>query len=123
MQVFNPNHIVTQLDEMEFHELDAFNEGGSGVFWALASDWSPWEMHPDCEELLHVIEGEITLEVLPFEGDDKTRHSIKTGDFITIPRGLWHRQKIRCKTKEYYLTPGKTLHSHEADPRINQTEP
>ncbi len=117
MRVYNPNKAVNQLSEMEFQELSTFNEGSSGVFWGEASDWSPWEMHPDCDELLHVIDGAIKLEVLPFEGEDITVVSLKTGDFSHIPRGQWHRQKLLVKTKEFYLTPGPTLHSHSLDPR------
>ncbi len=117
MRVYNPNQTAEQTNEMEFKELDTFNEGGSGVFWGEASDWSPWEMHPDCDELLHVIEGAIKLEVLPDEGEALTVLTLKTGDFTHVPRGLWHRQKLLTKTKEYYLTPGPTMHSHSLDPR------
>lgn len=119
MKPVNPAQLVDQLTAMEFHNLGAFNEGSSGVFWGEASDWSPWEMHPDCEELLHVIEGSIKLQLWPKKGDEKIKHKLKTGEFITIPRGLWHRQKLLTKTKEYYLTPGKTLHSNHHDPRAD----
>ncbi len=118
MKPHNPAKIAAQLQAMEFHQLDTFNQGSSGVFWGEASHWSPWEMHPDCEELLHVIKGEISLEVLPHEGGTGINHILVTGEFITIPRGCWHRQKLLATTQEYYLTPGKTLHSHSDDPRL-----
>jgi len=117
IKVNNPGSIAKRLDEMEFHDLGPFNEGSSGVFWGEASDWSPWEMHPECDELLHVIEGDIKVEILPEEGEDITVLEMCTGDFVTIPEGLWHRQKLLSKSKEYYLTPGPTVHSHSLDPR------
>ncbi len=117
MHVYNPGQVAEQLNEMEFKELEPFNEGSSGVFWGETSEWSPWEMHPDSDELLHVIEGAIKLEVLPDEGEAIAVVQMRSGDFITIPKGKWHRQKLLIKTKEYYLTPGPTLHSHSLDPR------
>ncbi|MGJ8663295.1 MAG: cupin domain-containing protein [Marinicella sp.] len=119
MKPVNPARLADQLNAMEFHDLGSFNEGSSGVFWSEASGWSPWELHPDCEELLHVIEGEMHLEVLSVDNDSKEEISVKSGEFITIPRGHWHRQKLLCKTKEFYLTPGQTMHSYSHDPRLD----
>ena len=39
------------LGSMEFHELAPFNQGSVGVFWCGAGT-SPWERHPDDDELL-----------------------------------------------------------------------
>ncbi|WP_223789154.1 cupin domain-containing protein [Marinicella meishanensis] len=117
IKVNNPTKIAKKLDAMEFHDLGRFGDGSSGVFWGEASDWSPWEMHPECDELLHVLEGAIKLEILPEMGEDITVLELRTGDFVTVPKGLWHRQKLLAQTKEYYLTPGPTLHSHHLDPR------
>jgi len=114
---FDPAAIADGLREMEFHELGKFNEGGAGVFWSNAGDTSPWEMHPDCEELLHVIEGQIDVEVLPVDGGTGSITCLEAGSFLIIPRGYWHRQTIRQKTKELYLTPGQSLHSILDDPR------
>ncbi len=113
---FDPSALADGLEEMEFRELGKFNEGGAGVFWAGAGDSSPWEMHPDCEELLHVIEGQIDVEVLPKDGGTGVVTRLKAGSFIIIPRECWHRQTILQRTKEFYLTPGRSLHSAEHDP-------
>ena len=115
--IFNPAVIADQIPEMEFRPLGEFNDGGVGVFWSTAGGPSPWEMHPDCEELLHVIEGEIDVEILPIEGPSKT-HTVEAGSYLIVPRGMWHRQYMKQKTKELYLTPGRTLHSEAEEPRV-----
>jgi uncharacterized cupin superfamily protein len=102
---------------MEFHELNAFNEGHAGVFWSEAGGPSPWEMHPDCEEMLQVLEGEIEVEVLPRAGGVGIKRRVPKGSLFVIPRGCWHRQWLLVRTKELYLTPGPTLHSTAPDPR------
>lgn len=55
------------MPEMEFRQLALFNAGHVGVFWCTAGI-SPWERHPDDEELLQVVEGEVDLEVLTDDG-------------------------------------------------------
>jgi mannose-6-phosphate isomerase-like protein (cupin superfamily) len=48
--------------------LASFNEGGSGAFWSEAGGPSPWQMHPDCDEMLEIFEGSGEVEVLPEDG-------------------------------------------------------
>ena len=119
LQVFNPQAIAQKSGEMDFHELCQFNEGGGGVFWSSAGGPSPWEMHPDCDELLHVVEGEIEVEVLPSDGGEGVFATVQAGSYLVVPRGCWHRQHLNEKTTEFYLTPGRTLHSQSADPRAD----
>jgi len=118
-QLFNPSARADAAAEMEFCELASFDAGGAGVFWSEQGGPSPWEMHPECDELLHVIEGEIAIEVLPTNGGQSEVHNVKTGWFLVVPKGCWHRQTILVRSKELYLTPGPTQHSHADDPRIS----
>jgi mannose-6-phosphate isomerase-like protein (cupin superfamily) len=118
LQLFYLAHAADQAAEMEFVELGNFDAGAAGVFWSNDGGPSPWEMHPDCDELLHVIEGEIDIEVLPVKSGNSERVTLMAGGFLIVPRGCWHRQTIRGKSKEFYLTPGQTLHSHADDPRF-----
>lgn len=116
---FDPREIALAAKEMDFKELCEFDEGGGGVFWSSAGGPSPWEMHPDCDELLHVIEGEIEVEVLPPEGGKGVPATIAAGSYLVIPKGCWHRQYLKEKSTEFYLTPGRTLHSQSPDPRAD----
>lgn len=113
----NPKAVADTLDEMEFRELASFNDGGVGVFWSEAGGPSPWEMHPDCEEILQVLEGEIEVEILPRDGGPSAKTIVSEGEFIVIPRRCWYRQTLLKRTKELYLTPGSSEHSMEDSPR------
>lgn len=113
----NPSLVADSLAEMEFRELASFNEGAVGVFWSEAGGPSPWEMHPDCEEMLQVLEGAIEVEILPEDGRPGEITAVSQGEFIVIPRRCWHRQTLLKRTKELYLTPGRTEHSMAEDPR------
>lgn len=117
LTTYNPEAVVNDLAEMEFHSLASFNEGASGVFWSEAGGPSPWEMHPNCDEMLQIYEGSIEVEVLPEDGGAALIKVVSEGEYIVIPQGCWHRQTMLVRTVEHYLTPGKTLHSSESDPR------
>lgn len=113
----NPKSRVSRLLEMEFQKLADFNQGQVGVFWSEPGGPSPWEMHPDTDEMLYILEGAINVEVLPIDGSEGETNSIRSGEFCIIPRGCWHRHFILEKTQELYITPGATMHSIDADPR------
>lgn len=48
-----------------------------------------WEMHPGSDELIHVLEGTVSLVVERETGTE--RHDMAAGDAHAVPRGLWHR--------------------------------
>ena len=108
---------VDALDEMEFRTLEQFNRGTAGVFWCGAGT-SPWERHPDDDELLHVIEGEVVIRVLTDSGPVDT--TVGAGSVFVVPRGLWHRHQVPERLKEFYVTPGATEHSMAEDPRSDE---
>ncbi len=102
---------------MEFRQLAQFDAGKTRVFWSDVGGPSPWEMHPDCDEMLQVLEGEIGFEVLPESGEAAVKTRVSAGSFFVVPRGCWDRQSLLARTKEFYLTPGRSLHSTQDDPR------
>jgi quercetin dioxygenase-like cupin family protein len=118
MKARNLAEAVERLGEVEFKRLFEFNDGGVGVFWA-ASGVSPWERHPTDEELLYVIEGRVTIEVLTDAG--RVDVPIAAGSAFVVPRNQWHRHKHDGVVKEMYVTPGSSDMSFAEDPR-GQTE-
>lgn len=117
LKAHDPAAIAETLSEMEFRELARFDAGAAGVFWSKAGGPSPWEMHPDCDEMLQVLEGEIEVEVLPVEHGPGVKVRVLAGSFFVVPRGCWHRQNLLARTTEFYLTPGRSLSSTAEDPR------
>ena len=105
---------LQSLPELEFRTLSTFNGGVVGVYWA-ESGTSPWEQHPDDDELLQVVEGSVDIEVL--DEDDSAVIHLSQGSIFVVPRGHWHRHRVSGVVKELYVTPGRTETSHAADPR------
>jgi uncharacterized cupin superfamily protein len=108
---------VDGLEEMQFHQLAGFNDGHVGVFGS-GPGTSPWERHPDDDELLHVLEGEVVITVLTESGPIDT--TVTLGSVFVVPKGLWHRHHIPTQLKELYVTPGASEHSFAEDPRVEE---
>jgi len=117
LKAYDPSALADGLAELEFLQLAPFDAGHTGVFWSEAGGPSPWEMHPDCDEMLQVLEGAIEVEVLPEDGGPGVKTRVAAGSFLVVPRGCWHRQNLLARTKEFYLTPGRSLQSTWDDPR------
>jgi mannose-6-phosphate isomerase-like protein (cupin superfamily) len=80
-----------------------FNQCTIGV----AREWPPhWEMHPTGDELLHVLEGEVEVELLSKSGR-RRRTTVRAGCLFVVPRGLWHRPLQRKPVVMLYVTPGE----------------
>jgi len=82
---------------------------------------TPWERHPDGDELLHVLDGEVDLTVLT---DTGPRHvSIAAGSVFVCPRGLWHRQRPKTAATILFATPTATSEASWADdPRVERSQ-
>ena len=66
--------------------------------------WPHWEMHPEGEEVLIMLEGEATFEL-----DDGARtwtDHLAPRHMLVVPRGAWHRVTEGRGTL-LYITPGE----------------
>ena len=114
---------------MEAHDVRAALDGcpimttedGTASFWRLApfnqgmvwvgrwSGQSPWERHPDGDEFLYVVEGEVDVMVLTDERPVQT--TVRAGSIFVVPRGRWHRQLARAAVMQLGVTEGRIEHS------------
>jgi quercetin dioxygenase-like cupin family protein len=117
LKTHDPVSIASNLPLMEFRKLASFNAGHVGVFRCEAGV-SPWERHPDDDELLYVLDGEADLIVM-MEGDPIAT-TVEAGSLFVVPRGRWHRHHVRGHLHELYVTPGRTEHSNAEDPRTEE---
>jgi mannose-6-phosphate isomerase-like protein (cupin superfamily) len=68
------------------------------------------EMHPDGDELLYLVSGRI--DVILEEGGTQatvgTEHiqSLRAGEALIVPRGVWHRVDVREPSRLVHITPG-----------------
>lgn len=74
-----------------------------GVY-AGGSDWPNWEMHPNGDEVLVLLEGRLTMI---FErAGRQTRHEMAAGSTLVVPAGTWHRALVSQPTKLMAITYG-----------------
>jgi mannose-6-phosphate isomerase-like protein (cupin superfamily) len=115
MPLYDPAALARNLDPFDFHEFATFNNASFAVFRGDNVDHSDWELHLDTDELLFVLEGSVTVEILTSESPE--RHDLIAGQFVVVPRGLWHRHVDIRDLIELYFTPGESIQSNAADPR------
>lgn len=115
MEAIDVTGILDELGNLEFRDLAPFNEGRVGCYWT-DSGTSPWERHPDTDELLLVLEGSVRITVLPPAGGRESVE-VRTGHLVVVPRGHWHRHEASGRYRELYVTPGASQTSFDDDPR------
>lgn len=54
------------------------------------------------------------------EEDGEKQYHASAGDVFVVPKGIWHKPGSNIGMKFMYLTPGISLHSDQADPRIQK---
>jgi mannose-6-phosphate isomerase-like protein (cupin superfamily) len=121
MHAHDPISIARSRDPFDFHEFAPFNGGAFAVFRSGGSlDVSEWEMHPDTDELLYVLEGHDTVEILGLEaGSPSTLVPLDAGRFVVVPQGHWHRHRDVRDLVQLSFTPGASLASDAPDPRVS----
>jgi mannose-6-phosphate isomerase-like protein (cupin superfamily) len=120
MRVHDPIAIARKLAAFDFQELAPFNGGAFCMFYGDQGDQSDWELHPDTDELLMVLEGSVTVEILT--ATDRHRLPLTAGQFAVVPKGHWHRHTDAHDVVEMFYTPGTTLESSADDPRVASPE-
>lgn len=82
---------------------------------------TPWERHPDGDELLLVLDGDLDVTVLSDEGP--VTRKLRAGEAFVCPQGLWHRQNAEKSVSMLYGTPIETSEISMADdPRVGKIE-
>ena len=105
--------LTVEEDTAAFPRLASFNAGA--VYVGRFSGQTPWERHPDADELLHVLEGATDITLLTPDG--ATQVSVAAGSVFVVPRGLWHRQVARPRVTLLAATPDHSEVSLADDPR------
>jgi len=87
---------------------------------AVAADLHPdsWEMHPEGDELLHLIGGAIDLMLDEPEGERRIR--LEGGQSCVVARGTWHCLLLRAPSTLMFVTPAGGTRMR---PRISASAP
>jgi mannose-6-phosphate isomerase-like protein (cupin superfamily) len=73
--------------------------------YPMEADWPEWEMHPEGEEVLTLLSGE--LEMIVDEGGTQTTITMKPGRTFVMPRGAWHRALVKTPCLMLGITWGR----------------
>ncbi len=92
-----------------FPLLAPFNQGG--VYVGTWSGAGPWERHPEADELLYVLDGDLDVTLLSDDGEVLV--SVPAGSIFVVPRGIWHLPVPRATVTLLSATPKPTEVSFE----------
>ncbi|MCZ8379984.1 cupin domain-containing protein [Mycobacterium sp. CPCC 205372] len=115
MQKYDPVALSETLSPFDFREVAPFNGAAFGMYYGDHLAQADWELHPDTDELLMVLRGSVTVEILV--GADRQRIPLEAGQFVIVPKGHWHRHVDVREVVELFFTPGATVESTD-DPRL-----
>jgi mannose-6-phosphate isomerase-like protein (cupin superfamily) len=120
MQRHDPIAIARTLTPFDFREIAPFNGAAFGMFYGNQLEKpSYWELHPDTDEILMVLDGSITVEILT--DTDSHGVTLTAGQFVIVPKGHWHRHAEVHDVVEMFFTPGATVESTADDPRLSSS--
>lgn len=96
---------------MDWYHAYAERHGGDGAEGRLVSmhsftqSWDSWEMHPEGDEVVICISGQITLvQEWP---DGRAQHvTIRAGEYAINPPGVWHTADIDGEATALFITAG-----------------
>jgi len=67
------------------------------------STWTWWECHPDGDELVYLLSGDVDFELDDGEGIGSV--PLRRGEAAVVPTGVWHRAVIREAGRMLFITP------------------
>lgn len=72
----------------------------------FADDWASWERHPAGEEVVILLSGAMEFVL---DTDDRQRKVAlnQPGQFLLVPRGVWHTANVEQGAKALFITPGE----------------
>ncbi|MEZ5743545.1 MAG: cupin domain-containing protein [Sphingomonadaceae bacterium] len=81
-------------------------EGRLVALHSFTSDWPTWEMHPEGEEVVICLSGEMTLTQELADGSHASV-TLSAGEYAVNPAGIWHTADIAGAATAIFITPGK----------------
>jgi len=85
-------------------ELDAHGRDWLVSEFVCDADWGSWEMHPNGEEFVYLLEGDIEFQLETPEGVVAQR--IEGRGAVVVPRGVWHTAKVFKPSRMLFITMG-----------------
>ena len=123
LKMFRRTPAATAADrEGSVAELASYRDG---LLLAIkASGKDHWERHLAGDELVHVLDGAATLEIVCDDGPPQS-FALRAGMIAVIPQGAWHRLLSSEGATQVALTPfpGESIEHDVDDPREVEDKP
>ena len=87
-------------------ELGSFHNEYLVACFDFSADWSIWEMHPHGDEIVCLLSGSVTF-VLEREGGCEMVELKESGNYVVVPKGVWHTAKPHGSVRMLFITAGK----------------
>jgi mannose-6-phosphate isomerase-like protein (cupin superfamily) len=84
--------------------MDEFNDGWLISEFVCDEDWSNWEMHPNGDEFVYLLSGDIEFLLELPSGVTATR--ITGRGAVLVPRGVWHTARVFAPSRMFFVTRG-----------------
>ena len=85
-------------------ELDRIGQGWLVSEFECDADWPNWEMHPNADEFVYLLSGEVVLKLQ--YGAGITRIPLKDRAAVVVPRGVWHSASVSAPSRMLFVTLG-----------------
>jgi mannose-6-phosphate isomerase-like protein (cupin superfamily) len=86
--------------------LGTFHHEYLATTFAYHCDWPHWEMHPNGDEIVCLIQGRATM-VLEIDGRERLIELVETCSYVRLPRGTWHTGRTREHCRMLFITAGE----------------
>ena len=96
----------TFWDELTSGQRPELDAGRLVMKFEFDCAWPTWECHPAGEELGVLVTGSAEL-VLDVDGAERVIELRVPGDYVLIPRGVWHTARTSEPTAMLFVTPGR----------------
>ena len=117
LKMFRRTPAATTADrEGSVAELARYRDGL--LLGIKASGKDHWERHFAGDELVHILDGAATLEIVCDDGPPKS-FALRAGMIAVIPQGAWHRLLSSAGATQVAVTPfpGESMEHDVDDPR------
>lgn len=91
-------------------EHDELTDGRIMSVFDYTETWTWWERHPDGDEFVHVISGEV--DFLLDNGQEQRSARLPAGEGTIVPRGTWHSAVIHVPSTMLFVTPTPARTEH-----------
>ena len=87
-------------------KLGSFHHEYLVTAYRFDADWKSWEMHPNGDEIVCLLSGEVRFVLETLAGEQSTRLD-QSGQFAFVPKGTWHTAKVDAPCHMLFITAGE----------------